>query len=75
MRGRGHLALDQAEASSTVAALMMGFAWGVAGVFCGPVLGWFADRVGIEPVFRVLALLPLAGFLLALRLPRIGEAK
>ena len=48
---------------ATISALMMGFAWGVAGVFCGPVLGWFADRVGIEPVFRVLAVLPLAGVL------------
>ena len=60
---------------ATISALMMGFAWGVAGVFCGPVLGWFADRVGIEPVFRVLAVLPLAGFLLALKLPRGGEAQ
>ena len=60
---------------ATISALMMGFAWGVAGVFCGPVLGWFADRVGIEPVFRVLAMLPLAGFVLALKLPRIGGAK
>ena len=58
---------------ATISALMMGFAWGAAGVFCGPVLGWFADRVGIEPVFRVLALLPLAGFLLALKLPRRCE--
>ena len=60
---------------ATISALMMGFAWGVAGVFCGPVLGWFADRVGIEPVFRVLAMLPLAGFVLALKLPRGAGVK
>ena len=54
---------------ATISALMMGFAWGVAGVFCGPVLGWLADRVGIELVFFGLAILPLAGFFLALKLP------
>ena len=60
---------------ATISALMMGFAWGAAGVFCGPLFGWFADLVGIEPLFRVLALLPLAGFALALKLPRTGQAK
>jgi FSR family fosmidomycin resistance protein-like MFS transporter len=54
---------------ATISALMMGFAWGIAGVFCGPVLGWLADRVGIKPVFFGLAILPLVGFLLALKLP------
>ena len=54
---------------ATISALMMGFAWGVAGVFCGPALGWFADRVGIKLVFFGLAILPLAGFFLALKLP------
>ena len=52
---------------------MMGFAWGMAGIFAVPAIGWFADRAGIITAFEVLALLPLIGFLLALKLPAVSR--
>lgn len=55
--------------AGTVTSLMMGFAWGMAGIAAVPAIGWFADRAGIIAAFEVLALLPLIGFLLALKLP------
>ena len=55
--------------AGTVTSIMMGFAWGMAGITAVPAIGWYADRLGIAAAFEVLALLPLAGFLLALKLP------
>ncbi len=52
-----------------VTALMMGFAWGIAGITFIPAIGWIADRVGLEAVLWGVALAPLAGVLPALRLP------
>lgn len=56
--------------SGTVSALMMGFAWGMAGIFVIPLIGWAADHVGLHATLWAVVLLPLAGFLLALKLPR-----
>jgi len=58
--------------AATVSGLMMGFAWGVAGMIFIPLIGWTADRVGLEPVFWVLAFLPLAGLALSLKIMRLG---
>jgi FSR family fosmidomycin resistance protein-like MFS transporter len=58
--------------AGTVTSIMMGFAWGMAGITAVPAIGWFADRVGIASAFEVLAVLPLLGFLLALKLPAVA---
>lgn len=55
--------------AGTITALMMGFAWGMVGVTCIPLIGWLADRVGLETVLLGVVTTPLIGFLLALRLP------
>ena len=55
--------------AGTVSALVMGFGWGMAGITFVPMIGWLADRVGLELVLWGVILLPLAGFLLALKLP------
>ena len=60
---------------STVSGLIMGFAWGVAGMVFVPLIGWLADHFGLQPLFWGLSLLPLLGFLLALRLPRGAKAR
>lgn len=59
---------------STVSALMMGFAWGMAGLVGIPFVGWVADRVGLESALGGVVLLPVAGFFLALRLPDSGRS-
>ena len=59
---------------STVSGLIMGFAWGVAGMVFVPLIGWLADHFGLQPLFWGLALLPLLGSLLALRLPKGAKA-
>lgn len=55
--------------SGTVSALMMGFAWGMAGLFCIPFVGWVGDQIGLHRTLWGVILLPLVGFLLALKLP------
>jgi FSR family fosmidomycin resistance protein-like MFS transporter len=55
--------------AGTVTALMMGFAWGMVGITIVPLMGWLADHVGLEAVMWGVVSTPLAGFLLALRLP------
>lgn len=55
--------------AGTASALVMGFGWGMAGITFIPMIGWLADRVGLEVVLWGVILLPLAGFLLALKLP------
>ncbi len=52
-----------------VSSLMMGFAWGVAGITFVPVIGWAADHYGLQTVLWAVALTPLAGYPLARRLP------
>ena len=58
--------------AATVSGLMMGFGWGMAGMIFVPLMGWTGDRVGLEPVFWALALLPLAGLLLSLKIMRLA---
>jgi len=47
----------------------MGFAWGMAGLIFIPLIGWAADQAGLHTVLWGVILLPLAGFLLAWKLP------
>ena len=60
---------------STVSGLIMGFAWGVAGMVFVPLIGLLADHFGLQSLFWGLSLLPLLGFPLALRLPRGAKAR
>jgi len=57
-----------------VSSLMMGFAWGMAGITFVPVIGWLADRYGLETILWCVALAPVLGILPALRLPRMRSA-
>ena len=54
---------------STVSGLMMGFAWGVAGLLLAA-LGWFADRFGLVAMLSGVAFAPAVGAALAWALPR-----
>ena len=45
-----------------VAGMFFGFAFGMAGIGAA-VLGWMADRYGIETVYQVCAFLPILGLL------------
>ena len=45
---------------STVSGLMMGFAWGVAGIVFVPLIGWLADHFSLQPLLGGLALLVAA---------------
>lgn len=56
--------------AGTVSALMMGFAWGTAGMLFIPLVGYAADHFTLHwSLFSLLAF-PLLGFFLALKLPR-----
>ena len=54
--------------AATVSSLMMGFAWGMGG-FSVPVVGWLADRYGIEGTLFGLAFVPVAAAAIAMLLP------
>ena len=56
--------------SGTVSALMMGFAWGTAGMIFIPLAGWAADQFTLHKVLFALIVFPIAGFALALQLPK-----
>ncbi len=56
--------------AGTVSALMMGFAWGMAGVVFIPLAGYAADHLSLHRVLMTLTVFPLIGFFLALKLPR-----
>lgn len=56
--------------TGTVSALMMGFAWGTAGLIFVPLAGRMADLFSLHTVLAVFSASPLLGFLLALRLPK-----
>jgi hypothetical protein len=47
---------------------MMGFGWGTGGLSV-PLVGYIADRVGIEPTLVGLSFIPLVAALCATRLP------
>ncbi|MBL8237996.1 MAG: MFS transporter [Bryobacterales bacterium] len=51
--------------AGTVSALMMGFAWGSAGLVFIPLVGWAADRVGLGTAMAVVSAFPAAGYFLA----------
>jgi len=56
--------------TGTVSALMMGFAWGTAGLVFIPLTGWIADLFSMQNAFIALTAFPIFGFLLALKLPK-----
>lgn len=56
--------------SGTISALMMGFAWGMAGIIFIPLAGLLADRYSLDTVLQCLIVFPIIGFLLAFRLPK-----
>jgi FSR family fosmidomycin resistance protein-like MFS transporter len=59
--------------AATVSSLMMGFAWGTGG-FSVPLVGYIADRVGIEHTLMGLSFIPLVAAACVIPLPpgRIG---
>jgi FSR family fosmidomycin resistance protein-like MFS transporter len=56
--------------AGTVSALMMGFAWGTAGLIFIPLTGWVSDTFSMQAAFSAMIFFPLAGWLLALKLPK-----
>lgn len=56
--------------AGTVSALMMGFAWGLAGLMFIPAVGWVSDHWSMQHAFAGLVLFPIAGYFLAVKLPR-----
>lgn len=56
--------------AGTVTSLMMGFAWGIAGITFIPLIGWIGDQTGLQTVLWGVALAPLLGIWAALKLPR-----
>ena len=58
-------------ASGTVSALMMGFAWGLAGLIFVPLIGLFSDRLTMQTTMSSMILFPVTGYFLALKLPRV----
>lgn len=61
------------EASGTVSALMMGFAWGMAGLFV-PVAGLLSEYFGLQITLMVYSGAALMGFGVALSLPSTSES-
>jgi MFS transporter, FSR family, fosmidomycin resistance protein len=61
--------------AGTVSALMMGFAWGMAGIVFIPLTGWVADRLSLHYALMALTVFPLAGFFLSLKLPGGGVCR
>ncbi len=55
--------------SATVSSLMMGFAWGAAGLLFVPLTGWLADRIGMHDALMLLLIFPVLGAVLTTRLP------
>lgn len=60
------------EQAGTVSALMMGFAWGVAGMIFIPLVGWAGDRWSLHLALSALLLFPLIGAVLTQQLKRFG---
>ena len=56
--------------AGTVSALMMGFAWGMAGMVFIPLIGFASDLFSLHGVLASLTIFPVIGFLLAWKLPR-----
>ncbi len=60
--------------AGTVSALMMGFAWGTAGMIFIPLIGAAADHTSLHNTLFVTSIFPILGFFLAMKLPRKHEA-
>jgi FSR family fosmidomycin resistance protein-like MFS transporter len=56
--------------AGTVSALMMGFAWGTAGMLCIPLTGWLSDIFTLRAAMASLLVFPVVGFFATLRLPK-----
>ena len=56
--------------AGTVSALMMGFAWGLAGLIFIPLTGWIADHYSLRTALGLLTVFPVLGLLLAWMLPK-----
>jgi FSR family fosmidomycin resistance protein-like MFS transporter len=56
--------------AGVISALMMGFAWGMAGLIFIPLTGWISDLFSMHAAFAGLVAVPLFGYLLALKLPK-----
>lgn len=55
--------------AATVSALLMGFAWGMAGMLFIPITGWVADHASLHVALFGLLVFPAMGFVLTRRLP------
>jgi MFS transporter, FSR family, fosmidomycin resistance protein len=56
--------------AGTVSALMMGFAWGMAGLIFVPITGWLSDLYSLHAALSLLVVFPVIGFVLSLKLPK-----
>ncbi|MEO7143512.1 MAG: MFS transporter [Bryobacteraceae bacterium] len=56
--------------AATVSALMMGFAWGMAGLIFVPFTGWLGDHYTMHFALGILTVFPAIGFFLTLKLPK-----
>jgi FSR family fosmidomycin resistance protein-like MFS transporter len=64
------VAQDLAPGSAgTVSALMMGFAWGTAGIIFIPWTGWLSDRTSLHFALSTLLIWPVLGYFLTRLLP------
>ncbi|MCZ2157566.1 MAG: MFS transporter [Bryobacterales bacterium] len=61
------------EQSATVSSLMMGFAWGAAGLLFVPLTGWLSDRFSLQVSMMLLLIFPIIGVAVTLLLPRTIE--
>lgn len=57
------------EQAGTVSALLMGFAWGAAGMVFVPLTGWLADRTSLHTALSSLLVFPVLGWVLSRKLP------
>lgn len=58
--------------AGTISALMMGFAWGMAGIAFIPLTGWLADHSSLHLVLSAWLALPAFGFFLTYLLPELN---
>jgi len=56
--------------SGAVSALMMGFAWGTAGMVFIPLTGWISDQTSLGLALEMLLIFPLLGLWVTSRIPK-----
>lgn len=61
--------------AGTVSSLMMGFAWGIAGMIFIPLIGALSDRFSMQTTMSGLTIFPLIGFFLTLAYPKTQNKK